>query len=109
MAQLAEQLPSFAPGYFGTIHSVVDTTGLEGAWDFTLSYSANGFQNGGGRGGRGGDGGPAGGSAPEVADPGQGMTVLDALEKELGLKLETQKRPMPVLIIDHVEQKPTDN
>jgi uncharacterized protein (TIGR03435 family) len=26
-----------------------------------------------------------------------------------GLKLEKEKRPVPVLVIDHVEQKPTDN
>jgi uncharacterized protein (TIGR03435 family) len=34
---------------------------------------------------------------------------LDALPKQLGLKLEMQKHPKPVLVIDHVEQKPTDN
>ena len=33
----------------------------------------------------------------------------DALNKQLGIKLEMQKRPMPVLVIDHVEEKPTDN
>lgn len=109
MAQFADLLPSFAPGYFQTIRTVVDATGLEGAFDFTLSYSANGFQNGGGRGGRGGDAGPAGAGAPEAADPGQGITVLDALEKQLGLKLETQKRPSQFLVVDHVEQKPTDD
>jgi uncharacterized protein (TIGR03435 family) len=35
--------------------------------------------------------------------------MAQALEKQLGLKLELQKRPMPVLVIDHVEQKPTEN
>ena len=34
---------------------------------------------------------------------------LDAVNKQLGLKLEMQKRPLPVLVIDHVEEKPTDN
>jgi uncharacterized protein (TIGR03435 family) len=29
--------------------------------------------------------------------------------KQLGLKLEKTKRPVPVLVIDHVEEKPTDN
>ena len=28
--------------------------------------------------------------------------------EQLGLKLETKKRSMPVLVIDHVEEKPTD-
>jgi len=25
------------------------------------------------------------------------------------LKLEKQKRPMPVIVIDHIEQKPAEN
>jgi uncharacterized protein (TIGR03435 family) len=29
--------------------------------------------------------------------------------KQLGLKLEMQKRSVPMLVIDHVEPKPTDN
>ena len=33
----------------------------------------------------------------------------DAVSKQLGLKLELEKRPAPVLVIDHVEQKPTEN
>jgi uncharacterized protein (TIGR03435 family) len=31
------------------------------------------------------------------------------VNKQLGLKLEMRKRAMPVLVIDHVEEKPTDN
>jgi uncharacterized protein (TIGR03435 family) len=31
------------------------------------------------------------------------------VEKQLGLKLEKQQRSMPVIVIDHIEQKPTDN
>jgi uncharacterized protein (TIGR03435 family) len=31
------------------------------------------------------------------------------VEKQLGLKLEMEKRPVRVLVIDHVEQKPTEN
>jgi uncharacterized protein (TIGR03435 family) len=34
---------------------------------------------------------------------------LEALNRQLGLKLDMQKRPLPVLVIDHVEEKPTDN
>jgi hypothetical protein len=37
------------------------------------------------------------------------LSLFDAVNKQLGLKLELQKRPMPVLVIDHVEEKPTDN
>ena len=108
MAQFAELLPGIAPGY---IHNeVLDKTGLEGGWNFTLSFSGNGFQAGGG-GGRGGDGapGPPSGAAAEASDPSGGLSLLDALQKQVGLKLEMQKRPLPVLVIDHIEQKPTDN
>jgi uncharacterized protein (TIGR03435 family) len=37
------------------------------------------------------------------------MTLFDAMEKQIGIKMEIQKRPMPVLVIDHIEPKPTDN
>jgi uncharacterized protein (TIGR03435 family) len=42
-------------------------------------------------------------------DPSGGMGLFEAFEKELGLKLELQKRPMQVLVIDHAEQTPSDN
>jgi hypothetical protein len=35
--------------------------------------------------------------------PGQD-SIFDARSKELGLKLESQKQPMPVLVVDHIEQ-----
>ncbi|HEY1336088.1 MAG TPA: TIGR03435 family protein [Bryobacteraceae bacterium] len=109
MAQFAQLLPTIAPGYLRT--EVVDTTGLEGGWDFTFSFSPIGALNGGG-GGRGGDAG-AGGAAPaspsDASDPSGALSLFDALNKQLGLKLESKKRPMPVLVIDHLERKPVDN
>ena len=82
---------------------VLDATGLEGGWDFTFYFSAIGqLQGGGDR--RGGEGATEGASDPTGA-----LSLLDALPKQLGLKLEMQKRPLPVLVIDHIEQKPTDN
>jgi uncharacterized protein (TIGR03435 family) len=113
MAQFAEQLQNIAPGY---IHSpALDATGLEGAWDFTLNFSPAGmFQGGGGRGGdRGGDGGQPSGAAPAASgaipvasEPNGALTLLEAIDKQLGLKLEMKKRPVSVLVIDHIEQKP---
>jgi uncharacterized protein (TIGR03435 family) len=107
VAQFAALLPNIAGGYIRT--PVLDETGLEGAWDFTLYFSPAGMVNGFGFGGRGGDAGgmPGGGNA--ASDPTGGMSLFDAVNKQLGLKLEMQKRPMPVLVIDHVEQKPVDN
>jgi uncharacterized protein (TIGR03435 family) len=98
MAQFAEKLQGMAPGYIH--HPVVDLTGLNGSWDFTLNFS-NQLQlaAGGGRGGNTGD-------APE---PNGAISLFEAIDKQLGLKLEQQKHPMPVVVIDHVEQKPTAN
>jgi uncharacterized protein (TIGR03435 family) len=109
MAQFAENLPRIAGGYVGGAN-VLDSTGLDGAFDFTINFSAAGIVNNNGGGGRGGEGGSGGGAGvAEAPDPGSGITLQEALEKQLGLKLETTKRPGTVLVIDHAEQKPTDN
>jgi uncharacterized protein (TIGR03435 family) len=49
---------------------------------------------------------PAGAAA---SDPVGGTSLFEALDKQLALKLEAQKRPYPVFVIDHIEEKPTDN
>ena len=104
MAQFAEMLPTVASGYLRG-ETVLDQTGLEGAWDFTLYFSAAGAGRAGVRGGGGADT-----SSPASAeDPGAGIPLPDALTKELGLKLEMQKRAINVLVIDHAEQTPVEN
>jgi uncharacterized protein (TIGR03435 family) len=105
MAQFSKLLQQVASGY---VHDdVVDATGLEGKYDFTLSFSGAGLlpQNGGG-GGRSGDGPPG---ADAATDPNGALSLLDALPKQLGLKLESQKRSVPTLVIDHVDEKPSGN
>jgi uncharacterized protein (TIGR03435 family) len=37
------------------------------------------------------------------------LIQVEALQQQLGLKLETQKKLTMVLVVDHVEEKPTDN
>jgi len=110
MAEFAQQIPQFANGYFvQNPGGVVDATKLEGAYDITLNYSVAGAVGGGG-GGRGGNGEGAGpGGSPEASDPSSAITLQEAMEKQLGLKLEPQKNPGPVYVIDHIEEKPTDN
>ncbi len=107
MAQFADMLPRLANGY---VHSeVVDATGLTDAYDFTLSFSANGLAQFVAQ-VQGGGAAPAGaGAAPAASDPGGGLSLPDAVNKQLGLKLETVKRPLPVIVIDHIEEKPADN
>jgi uncharacterized protein (TIGR03435 family) len=105
MAQFAERLQSLAPGY---VHApVADATKIEGAWDLTVNFSPIGALQGGGA-GRGGDAGASAGGALTASDPTGALSLMDALNKQLGLKLEMQKRSLPVLVIDHVEEKPTE-
>ncbi|MGA3101656.1 MAG: M56 family metallopeptidase [Terracidiphilus sp.] len=64
---------------------VVDKTGLQGSYDFTLEW------------------------APEGADPSDPRpSIFTAFEEQLGLKLVEAKGPIEVLIVDHVE-KPSPN
>jgi uncharacterized protein (TIGR03435 family) len=101
IAQLAEQLPNLASGYVRT--PVLDSTGLTGPYDFTLSFSAiNVLQNGvpGQQPATGGE---------NASDPSGGLSLPDALNKQLGIRMEIRKRPMQVLVIDRVEEKPTEN
>jgi uncharacterized protein (TIGR03435 family) len=86
---------------------VLDATGIEGGWDFALTFSRNAAMMMAA--GRGGDAGQAGAGMVSASDPSGGYTLLEAVEKQLGLKLEKQQRSMPVIVIDHIEQKPTDN
>ena len=111
MAQFADQLLTIGGNYLG--HPVVDATGLEGAWDFTLSFSPINPQQMSGLLASARAGVPQGAAGPADAtasDPiGGAATLFDAVEKQLGLKLEVRKRTLPVFVIDHLEEKPTEN
>jgi uncharacterized protein (TIGR03435 family) len=86
MAQFAEYL-----GY-SVSRPVIDQTGLSGRYDLmfeSIFYSVV--------------------VAPNRADPDlPAPDFLDALREQLGLKLESTKAPVQILVIDHVE-KPSDN
>jgi len=101
MAQFAEDLGRVANGYIRV--PVEDKTGLDGAYDFTLTFTPIGMLNAGR--GRGDGAGPA---APDAADPTGALSLFDAVKQQLGLKLEMRKRPMPVLVIDSILEKPVD-
>ncbi len=85
---------------------ILDLTGLKGSYDFTLEVSQEDFSAMIVR----------AGLAAGVQLPPQAMRALDAsgdtlfsaIEK-LGLKLEPRKGPVEILVIDHMERKPTDN
>jgi uncharacterized protein (TIGR03435 family) len=101
MTQFAQLLPGLAGGYLQT--AAVDRTALAGSWDFSLNFSPAGvFQQATGRGGEPG-------AANAAADPNGALSLFEALDRQLGLKLEQQKRPLPVLVIDSISEKPSDN
>ncbi|HEY4088830.1 MAG TPA: TIGR03435 family protein [Bryobacteraceae bacterium] len=89
MAQFAKALPSIAPPYFD--HPLVEATGLAGEYDFSLTFSARRV------------------AEAATADPTGAISLFDALDRQLGLKLELRKHSMPVTVIDHAEQMPTEN
>ena len=106
MAQIGDELQRVAAGY---IYSpVLDATQIKGSWDFTLSFSSADLTKAGA-----GTGPPPGAAATSTttatSDPNSALTLFDAVSKQLGLKLEKQRRPVPVLVIDHIEEKPTEN
>jgi uncharacterized protein (TIGR03435 family) len=98
MTQFAVMLQNMANGYVRA--PIRDATGLEGYWDFSVSFSGINLL-------------PGAQFDPNAtsgaSDPNGSLTLPEALQKQLGLKLEMEKRPLPVLVIDHVEDKPTEN
>ncbi len=65
---------------------VVDKTGIVGRYHLTLKWTPDDavrLVNG-------------------AAEPDSGPSIFTALEEQLGLKLQPQKGPVPVLVIDHV-------
>jgi uncharacterized protein (TIGR03435 family) len=92
MAQLSERLPDVAQAYFTL--PMVDMTGLKGAYDFTLTWTPRNrprrivLADG----------------ANQASTPTGGLTVFEAIDKQLGLKIEERKHPMPVIVIDHAER-----
>lgn len=104
MGAFANDLWDYARGYFDK--PVVDGTGLKGSYDFTVTFATAGRTgyNGAGRGTS-----AAGGSPPAITTPSGAMTIFEAIDRQLGLKFTTEKRPQRVIVIDHLERTPTDD
>ncbi len=99
MSMLAQKLHGMAPNYVG--HIVVDATGIDGAWDFAVSWTPWGDMAGFGK--------PAQAGALDTGSQRSAWVFSRLPEKELGIRLELQKRPMQVLVIDHAERTPSEN
>jgi Protein of unknown function (DUF3738). len=90
-------LLSFANMLSGRVQrTVVDRTGLAGAWDFEINFAPE--------------------SAPIPAPPGVELSPGDptapslftAIQEQLGLRLQSTKGPVEVLVVDRIEQPTPD-
>jgi len=70
---------------------IVDQTGLAGSFDFKFDW-VPATQS-------------AGGSS---LDASLGPTLFESLENQLGLKLESRKLPLPVIVVDALERTPLE-
>ena len=85
-ADIAQHVQTLAPGYFRD-GPVVDASGLTGVYDFTLEWITAGAA-------RNGDAGPS---------------MFDAVQQQLGLKLERRKEQVEMLVIDKLNRTPEEN
>ena len=74
--------------------ALTDTTGLGGRYDYTIFWSMQATMD------------AVSGRPP--LDP-DGLNVFDAIQEQLGLKIEKKKGTVQVLVVDHVDNKPTEN
>ena len=96
ITQLVDVLSRF------TDRIVVDKTNLTGKYDIDLQYTPE----------QGQSLAPPGGSPPGMPalppiDP-NGPSLFTALQEQLGLKLESQKGPVEMIVVDHIE-RPSEN
>jgi uncharacterized protein (TIGR03435 family) len=89
LANLSNTLQSYAG------RPIIDKTGLEGQFDISLQFALETLSTG------------AVAGTPSPADP-SGASLFTAIQEQLGLKLESSKGPVEVLVIDSV-QKPSEN
>ena len=88
MKNFAERLHGMGGNLLGA-SPVIDETGLQGSWNFDIRYSL---------------------SFGAVGDAGTDrISIVDAVEKQLGLKLEPRQVPTPVLVVDSVDKQPSAN
>lgn len=86
MDAFAQRLRGIAGDYLTL--PVTNATGLDGTFDFELKWNAR----------------------SQVLPPGvERTTIFDAIDRQIGLVLEPEKIPTPVLVVDRVDQKPTPN
>jgi uncharacterized protein (TIGR03435 family) len=82
--------------------TVQDRTGLKGSYDLTLMWWVSPASSGSSAGGSDDQ------SLPSASDPAGGPDLFAAIQQQLGLKLESGRGPVEIIVIDHVE-RPSGN
>jgi uncharacterized protein (TIGR03435 family) len=85
MSQLADSLSQ-------RVHlPVSNMTGVKGVFDIELKWA------------------PGEGERRRDGDNADGPSIFTAVQEQLGLKLESRKGPMEIIVVDHAERVPTEN
>jgi uncharacterized protein (TIGR03435 family) len=95
MEDLAQNFPRWVSRDWFDL-PIVDQTGLHGAYDFSLTWTLTDRRD------------DTRGGAAEASDP-SGVSLFDALQDQLGLKLEQRKAPLDRIVVDHAERIPVEN
>jgi uncharacterized protein (TIGR03435 family) len=90
LAQLAESLTQQLSQDLG--RNIIDKTGIDGKYDFSLKWATQSDAA----------------SASDTASPESLPSIFTAIQEQLGLKLESSKGPVQVLVVDHAEM-PSEN
>jgi uncharacterized protein (TIGR03435 family) len=101
MDVLVQNLIRTTGGYVTS--ALVDKTGLEGGYDFTVNFSPIGVFR------QAANAAAAGGATATASDPNGALSLGDALDRQLGLKLDEQKVSVPVLVVDSMEERAEAN
>jgi uncharacterized protein (TIGR03435 family) len=94
MAQFADHLSDMVD------RPVVDKTGLEGVFDFRLEWLPDEYQSS---------------TASEAGEQRSrnemrtGPAFFRALQEQIGLRLESQKLPIEIVVVDRIEKVPSEN
>jgi uncharacterized protein (TIGR03435 family) len=79
--------------------TVLDQTGLKGNYDVALQWTPDPSEAVMLKGPEGGNPGPENSPPPDSSGP----SIFTAIQEQLGLRLESTKGPVDILVIDHVE------
>jgi uncharacterized protein (TIGR03435 family) len=88
MAEFAESIPHWLSQNWLSL-PVVDQTGIQGVYDVSLTWTMT--------------------RRPDDTVEAPGLSLFDAIEEQLGLKLEQRKAPLDRIVVDRFERVPVAN